>query len=561
MKSIVVFCVLLVLAGCGRHKSDVVAEVGGQEITVDAFKQRYQQFLSQGSKRDNILLREEILNNMINERLIYLDAARQGFDSDADYQRRMKIVETQALLDRYSLAISFDTMKITETELRREFRSFITKASARYLYAKTEEGARRLKQRLAKGETFRQIAKEVFEDPGLANNGGYLGVFGWGEMEPALEETAFTIPVGSISDPVKLNIGYAIVKVETRVQQPLVSEYDYAKVIQKLADKIQEKKILHLTRKDAEETSKGLGASFNDQAVNEVFTNWSSLRGKSLVDLESGSVLPQNISSMKLMDFSRGSWTVKDFVGKVEWTAERQQARVKEPQDVKDMAIGLATREVFLERAKAMGLEGDSTVQSHVKNLRERYLLKRWGDSVLDTVGKSGWSAAVMDSMYRENKQQYAFPPEVNVAEILVRSEFEAKTLLAQINAGANFGSLARKKSIRLWAAKNSGELGFGTQATFGPLGAKFVNASVGQIIGPEHVDPYWGIFKILDKREGKLKTQEEAREEIVAQLLPLRKQETSRYAIDRLRNQSEVIINKKVLEEIAIQSDNQAMR
>ncbi len=561
MKSIVVFSVLLVLAGCSRHKGDVVAEVAGQEITVDAFKQRYQQFLSQGSKRDNILLREEILNNMINERLIFLDAARQGFDSDADYQRRMKIGETQALLDRYSQAISFDTLNITETELRQEFRSFITKASARYIYSKTEDGARRLKERLAKGETFQQIAREVFEDPGLANNGGYLGAFGWGEMEPALEDAAFTIPVGSISDPVKLNIGYAIVKVETRVQQPLVSEFDYAKVKQKLADKIQEKKILQITRRDAAETSKGLGASFNEQAVGEIFKNWNSLSGKNLVNQESGSFLPDNISSMKLMDFSRGTWTVKDFVQRVEWTADRQQTRIKTPQDVKDMAVGLATREVFLERAKSMGLESDSTVQSRVANLRDRYLLKRWGDSVHDTVGKSGWPSAVIDSMYRENRQQYAFPSEVNVAEILVRTEREANVLAGQLKRGSDFASLAKKNSIRLWAAKNGGELGFGTQATFGPLGEKFIKAATGQIVGPERVDPYWGIFKILEKRDGRMKTREEAREEIVAQLLPLRRQHASRMAIDNLRNRSEILINKSVLEEILIQSDNQAMR
>ncbi|MBI5472514.1 MAG: peptidylprolyl isomerase, partial [Ignavibacteriae bacterium] len=403
--------------------------------------------------------------------------------------------------------------------------------------------------------------REVFEDPGLANNGGYLGAFGWREMEPALEDVAFTLPVGSISDPVKLNIGYAIIKVESRVHQPLVSEFDYAKVRQKLADQVQEKKILRITARDAEQTSKSLSPSFDEAAVNGVFKNWNAFKETKLVDLESGNLLPDNVSSMKLMEFSRGAWTVKDFVQKVEWTAERQKARVKSPQDVKDMAIGLATREIFLERAKKMGLENDSTVKAHVGALRERYLLKRWGDSILDTVGNSGWSETQLDSMYNENKSQYAIPPEVNVAEILVRTEAEAKALLAQIKRGANFAALAKKNSIRLWAAKSGGELGFGTEATFGPLGKKFTRASVGQIIGPERVDPYWGVFTILEKREGRQKTREEARDDVIAGLLPMRKQVASRAAIDALRNQYAITINNSVLEEIVIQSNNQAMR
>ncbi|MBI5471620.1 MAG: SurA N-terminal domain-containing protein, partial [Ignavibacteriae bacterium] len=160
MKIFVVLTCALLIVGCSRSKKDVVAEVAGREIPAIEFKQRYEQFLAQGSKRDNILLRQEILNNMINEHLIHLDAARQGFDRGPEYQRRMRIAETQALLDRYAQAISFDTLKITEDEVRREFQAYNTKASARYVYANTEDGARTLKQRLQHGESFEKIARE-----------------------------------------------------------------------------------------------------------------------------------------------------------------------------------------------------------------------------------------------------------------------------------------------------------------------------------------------------------------------------------------------------------------
>ncbi len=545
---------VLALGGCAR-KDDVVATVDGVAITAEAFRARYEQFLAQGGKRDNILLRQEILDNMINERLMYTDIARQGMDRDSAYRRRMRMAEAQALLDGYARRISFDTIKITEEDARQEFRFFNTKASARYLYTKTEAGARELKRRLEQGETFESLAREVFEDPGLATNGGYLGVFGWGEMESALEEAAFTLPLGTISDPIKLRVGYAIVKPESRVVQPLASEADYYKVRQKLADRVQEKKIDRLVRKVGEEVAQALAPLFHEEAVQEVFRNWNVLVREQPGGIESRE-LPENISAMKFMEFSRGSWTVGDFIAKAEWTTDKQRRRVQSPDDVKDIAIGLATREVLLERARAMNLQSDSTVKAQIAHVRERYLLKRWADSVMDTVGHSGWDERLLDSVYNASRAQFAFPPEVNVAEILVRTEEEAKALRTQLDRGKNFSELARKHSIRLWAAKRGGELGFGTKATFGPMGEKFFAARVGELIGPAFVDPYWAVFKILERKPGREKSFEEAREDVIAGLLPERKQRAFREALRALRARSSVVIHTDALANVVITSE-----
>ncbi len=554
--AVVVALAAMLCTGCGREK--FVAEVDGTPISVDEFKARYEKVLAQGGVRDNIVLRQEILNNMINERLIYQDVAAQGMDRDSVYRRRMEVATTQALLDAYARRISFDTITITEQEAREEFRLFNTKATARYLYAKTRKGAWELKRRLQNGETFESLAREVFEDPGLATNGGYLGEFGWGEMESALEEAAFTLPVGAISDPIKLQVGYAIVKPESRSVQPLVSEYDYAKVRQKLADRIQEKKIDHLVRKAADEIVQALSATFNEEAVNKVFTHWNLVVRDELSQTEPRS-LPQDISAMNFMHSTRGTWTVSDFLQRVEWTTDKQRRRVHSQEDVKEYALGLATREVLLERARALGLEKDSAVQAQIANVRERYLLRRWAEAVQETVGRGGWDAHLLDSVYEANKAHLAFPPEVNVAEILVRTEEEARTIRAQLSAGANFGELARKRSIRLWAAKRGGELGFGTKATFGAMGEKFFAAAVGEILGPERVEPYWAVFKILEHRPGRAKSFAEARDEITTALLQHRKQQVFRLAVAQLRSRASVTVNTDVLANIVIHTDSQA--
>jgi parvulin-like peptidyl-prolyl isomerase len=54
------------------------------------------------------------------------------------------------------------------------------------------------------------------EDPGSAENGGELGWFGKGAMVPEFDSVVFSIPVGTISEPVKTNFGYHLILVEAR---------------------------------------------------------------------------------------------------------------------------------------------------------------------------------------------------------------------------------------------------------------------------------------------------------------------------------------------------------
>jgi peptidyl-prolyl cis-trans isomerase D len=64
--------------------------------------------------------------------------------------------------------------------------------------------------------SFANEAKVESEDPGSAENGGELGWFGKGAMVPEFDSVVFSIPVGTISEPVKTNFGYHLIFVEAR---------------------------------------------------------------------------------------------------------------------------------------------------------------------------------------------------------------------------------------------------------------------------------------------------------------------------------------------------------
>lgn len=85
-----------------------------------------------------------------------------------------------------------------------------TYVKASHLLVKTEEEAKKLKEEIANGKDFGQVAAEVSLCPSGAN-GGDLGYFTKGQMVKEFEDAAFSMEVGQVSDPIKTQFGYHLI--------------------------------------------------------------------------------------------------------------------------------------------------------------------------------------------------------------------------------------------------------------------------------------------------------------------------------------------------------------
>ena len=74
--------------------------------------------------------------------------------------------------------------------------------------------------RLKKGEDFAKVAGEVTEDPSGKANGGDLGYFTKEQMVPEFSDAAFKLDKGQISEPVKTQFGWHVIKVEDKRVKP-----------------------------------------------------------------------------------------------------------------------------------------------------------------------------------------------------------------------------------------------------------------------------------------------------------------------------------------------------
>ncbi len=120
-----------------------------------------------------------------------------------------KLYETNVLRDKLMAIITADTPHTQE------------QVWARHILVKDVATAKIVEDRLAKGEDFATVAKELSTDTGSAAKGGDLGWFGKGSMVAEFEAAAFSQKVGEIGPPVKSQFGYHIIQVLAHENVPL----------------------------------------------------------------------------------------------------------------------------------------------------------------------------------------------------------------------------------------------------------------------------------------------------------------------------------------------------
>lgn len=104
-----------------------------------------------------------------------------------------------------------------------------------------------LRAKIVAGADFAEVAKENSDDKGSGANGGDLGAFGRGQMVPEFDKEAFLLPAGQISQPVKTQFGYHIIKVESHTTKPF--EEVKATIIKRMPEEVAKKSLADLKTK------------------------------------------------------------------------------------------------------------------------------------------------------------------------------------------------------------------------------------------------------------------------------------------------------------------------
>lgn len=204
--------------------SKVVARVNGIEITEGDLAIAAEDPGLQMPNVPDEQKRELLTGYMIDLKLGAKAAEAAKVGSGADFARKLAYNRDKTLLDEY---LDQAAKKAVNPEAARKLYEETVKSvpaeqevRARHILVENEDEAKKIATRVKGGEDFAKVAGEVSKDPGSKTDGGDLGFFTKDRMVEPFAEAAFKLEPGQISDPVKSQFGWHVIKLEEKRTKP-----------------------------------------------------------------------------------------------------------------------------------------------------------------------------------------------------------------------------------------------------------------------------------------------------------------------------------------------------
>jgi peptidyl-prolyl cis-trans isomerase C len=347
-----IIALLFFLISCNNktETGPVLARVEKAAITQHQYEGRFRN-LTMLTPIDNAPMREALLQAMIDEQVLLIEADRRGLRDTDEFKRRAAAIRLDAILEAYRDSL-VDTVSVQENEIKAAFLLANEQAAARHLFAPTLAEARALHEKLQNGATFEELAPAVFKDYRLATSGGYLGYFKWEDMDPTFSAAAQKLKKGEISAPVRTKYGYSIIKLEDRTRTPILTETQYAQQRKKLKWVAEHRKRARMIQALDAKAIEELQIEFNEATLAQMWERMQRSPHDTTALIENGADFVALSPTAEVAKVSGQIWTIKDFQERAIQTSARQRRRVQSAEDLKDFISGLALRQEYLRRAK-----------------------------------------------------------------------------------------------------------------------------------------------------------------------------------------------------------------
>jgi len=231
------------VSGCSKNSSNssseapssasdpVIARVNGVDITQGDLALAEEDVGSEMQAVSPEAKREQLISYLADIIMVTQAADKKNLADNPDFKRRLAFLRNKLLMG-YELQQEAKTA-VTDEALHQTYDEAVKSMAgqeevrARHILVESEDEAKALLEQLKNGADFATLAKEKSKDPGAAE-GGDLGYFTKDQMVPEFADVAFKMYPGQLSNPVKTQFGWHVIKVEDRrTKQP--PEFDKVK--------------------------------------------------------------------------------------------------------------------------------------------------------------------------------------------------------------------------------------------------------------------------------------------------------------------------------------------
>ena len=198
----------------------MVAKVDGQPIHLSDLQNAAKELPTSAHKMATASLYPMLLQQMIDGRVLSIEARKAGLQNDPAVQRQIEAA-SERVLQTAMLGKVIGPL-LTDDALRARYQRDVAnkpgedEVHARHILVDNEDLAKKIIADLKKGGDFAALAKEYSKDPG-SDHSGDLGFFKQDEMVPEFAAAAFAMQPNQISDtPVHTQFGWHVIQVLER---------------------------------------------------------------------------------------------------------------------------------------------------------------------------------------------------------------------------------------------------------------------------------------------------------------------------------------------------------
>jgi peptidyl-prolyl cis-trans isomerase SurA len=388
------------------------------------------------------------------------------------------------------------------------------------------------------GEDFAKLAAEYSEDPGSKEKGGDLGFFERRMMVKEFDEAAFNLDTNQISDVIKTNFGFHIIKVTGKRSYPPYEED------RENLKKMFERQSYQAKRDDLIDSLRNkYNYTVNQETIDYIVANSDSAL------LDSSHEKLNDFQGKLIFSYADNNVTAGEFLEKVIDKKDYYKKLITE--ELLNNAVN-AVSEDYILREEALNLEKSDP---EFAELMEDY---KNGIFIFKLQEEEVWNKVEIDSAklhqyYLENREKYRFPDRVSFVEIFSAKDSVINQYYSLLQSGADFDSLASLTERA--AMKGKGGVYSLNDVNTSPLyedANKLANP--GDYSEPLKVTGGYSIIKLIEKDPAREKTFEEARAEVAGAFQESESKRLENDYLERLNKRYEPAVYYSELEKAFVE-------
>jgi len=495
-----------------------LARVGGTTISGEEFLERYELTPVFGKQKKSNLGENKLkfLYTLIAEKLWSLQALEEKLDTTEAMRITYESFQKMFVRDLLYHKEINEKVNITEQEILKGYARNATKLYVNYLISEDKEEIDNLYAFLSQGIPFDTI---LAESPELAEQSAPLEIV-YGQMDESIEDSLYKLKKGEYTYPIQTPDGWYIFRLTNRAESLLLEPNQEDESYRKAKQIVQARKenVLYYQffgnyfrniKVDVDaELLKSLTIILS-QILSEKSVRYQTKQGDKiyLEPLEVAKILdnyPADTLKQTLIKFEKDPVDFRKYILMLGFDgfSVTDTSITSIFKKLNSRTRSFIEKELLSREGFKKGYQNDPTVKASLKMWFDNYLFQMLQSRFTDSVTVTDQE---VQEFYKSYSKEYKFPARLNIIEILTDSLEIVNQVLAEVEKGTDFKSLARLYNKRESTKVKDGEYGFTPVSILGELGRVASMMAIGEVYGPIKLPDGYSVIKLIDKEIEKI--------------------------------------------------------